>query len=91
MSKNQESYILSGDPNQPIRKFFQGEMMMCAICGKQQQSDPAIESHWTIIEIEGDPKYICPKHLPLNDPHATRGDFIRAYRRIFRKLGVKGE
>jgi hypothetical protein len=46
---------------------FQGEMMTCAICGKQKQSSPSIESNWNAIFINGELKYLCPSdfdHMP---------------------------
>jgi len=36
-------------------------MMVCAGCGKQQKSDPAVESGWTAVQVENErPQYICP-------------------------------
>lgn len=42
-------------------KYFTGEMMTCAICGKQQRSNPKKSSQWTVIEANGKPMYVCPK------------------------------
>lgn len=41
-------------------KYFQGEMMTCASCGRQQKSDPHVESNWTVIVADGKPIYVCP-------------------------------
>jgi hypothetical protein len=47
--------------NQPTSKFFQGEIMTCKNCGKQQKSDPHISSDWTAIELDGKLYgYFCP-------------------------------
>jgi len=47
--------------NKPTSKFFQGEMMTCKGCGKQQKSDPHISSEWTLIELDGQVYgYFCP-------------------------------
>jgi len=42
--------------------LFQGEMMKCHGCGKEQKSDPRIESNWNYIEIPEDKTgfYVCP-------------------------------
>lgn len=46
------------------KKFFMGELMICASCGRTQQSHPNQESGWTVIELEGaPPRYICPECL----------------------------
>lgn len=44
--------------------LFQGEMMLCRICGKQQKSDPKIESNWTALQIDDVVVYICPICFP---------------------------
>lgn len=68
-------------------KFFRGEMMTCIMCGKQEKSDPRVESDWTVIEMPDDGKayYVCPDELPLNDK-STSWDFQRAYKKIFEKI-----
>jgi hypothetical protein len=40
---------------------FMGEMMTCAVCGKQQKSDPKIESQWTCVVLGDRRVYFCPK------------------------------
>jgi hypothetical protein len=40
---------------------FGGEMMVCKSCGKEQKSDPKVESGWTAIQADNEkPIYICP-------------------------------
>jgi hypothetical protein len=64
---------------------FQGEQMTCVMCGKSEQSDPAIESGWTFVEIEGTPgAYVCPDELP--GPKGTKQQFADAYEKIMRKV-----
>lgn len=41
-------------------KFFQGELMTCDHCGRQQQSNPHVSSEWTVAEVDGVPLYFCP-------------------------------
>jgi hypothetical protein len=48
---------ISGDQS----KYFQGEMMVCNRCGKQQRSNPKKSSDWTVIEVGGNVTYVCPK------------------------------
>ncbi|MCA0453392.1 MAG: hypothetical protein LCI00_05415 [Chloroflexi bacterium] len=40
--------------------LFQGEMMTCVMCKKEQQSDPKVESNWTAIQADEQVFYICP-------------------------------
>lgn len=40
--------------------LFQGEMMKCAVCGKEQKSDFKIESGWTAITVDSAVYYFCP-------------------------------
>jgi hypothetical protein len=64
---------------------FQGELMTCVMCGKTQQSDPAVESDWTFIEMEGTPGgYVCPDELAA--AHAGREPYQDAYTRILLKI-----
>lgn len=41
-------------------KFFQGEVMTCKNCGRQQKSDKHVESQWTVVEVDGRALYFCP-------------------------------
>jgi len=42
-------------------KLFQGETMVCYLCGKIVKSDPHIESGWTAIQLDQIIHYICPE------------------------------
>lgn len=48
--------------SQPV-KPFQGEMMTCKHCGRQQRSNPNKSSQWTAVEIDGGTGllYFCPE------------------------------
>jgi hypothetical protein len=63
---------------------FQGEMMTCVMCGKTKQSDPAVESDWTFLEIEGKSGYVC--HDELAAAHAGKEPYSDAYYRILKKI-----
>jgi hypothetical protein len=68
-------------------KFFRGEMMTCAICGKQKQSDIQVESGWTVMELDSKAHYVCPDEL---QPDAS-GDFAPAYEKAMRILIEKNK
>lgn len=68
-------------------KFFQGEMMTCGICEKQEQSDPNKSLNWRVIELDGKAHYVCPKHFPPDRSKAS--DFAHAYRYVLKKLMAK--
>jgi len=38
-----------------------GELMKCAKCGKEQKSDPRVESNWWCITYQGVRFYFCPE------------------------------
>jgi hypothetical protein len=46
---------------------FQGEVMRCAVCSKEERSDPAHSSGWSLMEWQ-EPGgswngcYLCPQH-----------------------------
>lgn len=40
--------------------LFQGEMMICHYCGKQQKSNPKVESNWTALQLDKKVLYVCP-------------------------------
>lgn len=67
---------------------FHGELMTCCLCGKQHQSDPRVQSDWTLVEFAGERYYVCPNELPLDKPDATKWDFKRAYERILRHIAT---
>jgi hypothetical protein len=63
---------------------FQGELMRCIMCGKQQRSNPKKESDWTCIEQDGRFYYICPKELAA--AHQGKEKYDRAYQRFMLKI-----
>ncbi len=44
--------------------LFQGELMVCSVCGLQKLSDPKVESNWTAVTFPDEPAhkpiYFCP-------------------------------
>lgn len=42
------------------RHPFQGEMMRCLSCGAKQESDPNVESGWTLISVDQHKGHFCP-------------------------------
>jgi hypothetical protein len=64
--------------------LFQGEWMVCILCGRTQKSHPRIESDWTAIQLDDWHYYICPAELP----HKRAGEaaYKKAYDRIFNEL-----
>lgn len=46
---------------------FMGEVMICAICKRQQKSDPKVESGWTLIQMDDVKKYVCPSCFGNHD------------------------
>lgn len=63
---------------------FQGELMVCSLCQKEQMSDPKVESGWTGVSVHGQFHYICPDHLA--PPDAGRGKHMEAWLNILMKL-----
>lgn len=63
---------------------FMGEVMTCAMCGKQHKSDPKVQSGWTRLEDGHRSIYICPAELP--GENGTAEEFERAWAKILLKL-----
>jgi hypothetical protein len=64
---------------------FHGEMMTCHLCGKQQKSDPEIESGWTLVTLYGNFEvYICPDEL--GGLNATKAERAAAWEKVLRLL-----
>jgi hypothetical protein len=63
---------------------FQGETMTCVMCGREQQSDPAVRSDWRCLEVDGQPYYVCPDHFPPDG--STKEAFSEAYQIILRAI-----
>lgn len=68
----------------PKPTVFQGERMYCALCSQQQQSDPAINTQWRALELEGQRYYVCPVHFPADD--AGEEAFQAAYQDVIVRL-----
>lgn len=66
---------------------FQGEMMTCIMCGKQQKSDPKVESDWTCIEVDSVGYYVCPQELAA--AHKGKESYEVAYDRILREVAER--
>lgn len=88
-SANGKEVFTTGDGTE-IPTLFDGEMMTCAICGKQQQSDPRQESNWRAIQIDEEIFYICTDHFPP-DKMATIQGFTDAYEEVINSLFEKRE
>lgn len=64
---------------------FQGELMTCVICGKEQQSDPAQPSGWRcVVTSDGHRFYACPDEFPP-DPASVQA-FGLAYARVLTEI-----
>lgn len=94
--KRRIRYYASGNGKQvftngtKIPTLFNGEMMTCAICGKEQQSDPLKESNWRAIQLDEEVFYVCTDHFPP-DEMATIEGFTEAYKRVLEILIEKRE
>jgi len=58
--------------------------MKCALCGKQEKSNPDVESGWRGIEMDGVFFYVCPNELPPNG--STAKEYKKAYTRVLEIL-----
>ena len=58
--------------------------MTCIMCGDTAQSEPQVESNWRLVEVDGQPYYICPAEFPPDD--ATEDAFAAAYQAVFEKI-----
>lgn len=56
---------------------FQGEMMTCIVCGRQERSNPAVKSDWRMLDADGYHFYFCPDEFPSNK--AGKEAFSEAY------------
>lgn len=65
----------------PPPKFFQGEMMHCVMCDREQQSDPKVTSDWTVLEMDQQPFYCCPDCLQKNAK-----DIASRYQAVIEKI-----
>jgi len=68
--------LVTGKTPQP----FAGELMICIMCGRQEQSRPDQNSNWRAIELNGKRVYACPREFPPDGSPAK--DFRKAYLKI---------
>ncbi|MEO8608885.1 MAG: hypothetical protein ABI690_13420 [Chloroflexota bacterium] len=68
---------------------FQGELMTCAMCGKEQQSQPDQNSDWRLLEVNGQKHYVCTDHFPPDG--SSKEAFADAYEKILRHIGFNKE
>ena len=67
-------------------KAFQGETMLCCMCGRTQRHEPDIESQWTWIEAdETFGVYVCPNCLQDSE-QARSGHYATVYGRVLRRI-----
>ena len=59
---------------------FKGELMTCCVCGRQQRSDPKVQTQWRAIEIDSEIVYGCPDEFPSDK--AGREAFKTAYQLV---------
>jgi hypothetical protein len=85
----------------PIPLVFQGELMTCILCGKEEHSDPRVQSDWRAISLNGVVFYACPDHFPADqdlpedtEPHADVGKrkalYTAAYR-VFLEAAIQAK
>jgi len=63
---------------------FEGQEMVCVLCGATQTSDPAIESNWRAVQWEGQIYYACVDEFPPDD--SSQEAFSEAYQKVFKKV-----
>lgn len=81
-SKTHTTIDTGGQPTPGLP--FQGEVMICVMCGRQQRSNPTVESNWRALTVDGETYYACPREFPKDGARA--GKFAKAYERILRKI-----
>jgi hypothetical protein len=84
MSKINRTTIHTSGKKIPGLKF-QGEMMTCVMCGKEEKSDPKVESGWTCVEVDGKGYYVCPAEIPVD---GIKQQYEIAYRKILTKIAA---
>ena len=60
-------------------KAFTGEVMKCAVCGKEQTSSPGVETQWRAIDFGQKRIYACPDEFPPDgaDPEAFKATYLK--------------
>lgn len=56
---------------------FQGELMICVVCGKQEKSSPLISSEWRMLQVDEHGFYVCPDEFP--DAKPSKEEYKKAY------------
>lgn len=59
---------------------FMRELMTCCVCGKQQRSNPRLESQWRALEVDNEIFYACPDEFPSD--RAGKHAFSKAYQLV---------
>lgn len=75
--------LLTGKTKRP----FSGEIMICVVCGRLEQSKPDYNSQWRAVDLNGKRHYACPREFPPDGSSAE--DFEKAYTKIIRQA-MKG-
>lgn len=73
----------------PTNIPFLGQEMVCIMCGRQQRSDPHVESQWRCIMVDDVSYYVCPAEFPPDD--ANKEAFTAAYIKVLTKIASIGE
>lgn len=73
----------------PPPEVFMGTLMKCVMCGKEQQSDPNIESNWTCLEINSDSHYYCCPDCLQNNAGSIEERYELVLRKIMELRGEK--
>lgn len=69
-------------PKKP--SVFQGELMVCIMCGQRKHSNPLTSSNWRAFATQGNTLYVCPNHFP--DDGASAKSFDKAYRQVIERI-----
>lgn len=58
-------------------EVFNGEIMTCVVCEKQERSNPKSQSNWRCLDIDSERCYACPDEFPPD--RAGKKAFETAY------------
>lgn len=61
-------------------KAFRGELMKCAVCGKEEKSSPDANTQWRAVDLGSKRIYACPAEFPPDG--ASAEEFKAAYLRL---------
>jgi len=76
--------VSEAEARQSAATVFRGELMTCALCGKQERSSLETNTDWRALEIDGRRNYVCPTHFPP-DGSSSRA-FAKAYADVLARL-----